>query len=351
MRPDDRTPIASSDTRDPDIVVEVPPPVVPLAAGRGAVRVAGAASLWVSAGAAPPAAIGPPGSPVDAMRAPHMLQKRASSVFRAPHAWQKIIRRSLSVRGPVARIRGRSLLEPGRHDASLRARRGRVHRLAPRPTIARTVLRAIALLAVLAVPSLARAQGGGDTIYGRFDGDLVLSAGLGGGIAIADRRHPDVTGTTTIELRARLLDTGGLLVAPEWRPEGDSRVVIAVDLRPVFLVRFLLNAESGDRYLDLFVDSIGIDVGAAITPLDADVGVAFAFGWGVDVPIWVPERIGGAVSLRVGGRYVGALPGDQLGPTGGTDDVAILAVLNVRGVVDLGIAAWEPPRYRTPEDT
>lgn len=212
------------------------------------------------------------------------------------------------------------------------------------------MLRAIALLAVLAVPSLARAQGG-DTIYGRFDGDLVLSAGLGGGIAIADRRHPDVTGTTTIELRARLLDTGGLLVAPEWRPEGDSRVVVAVDLRPVFLVRFLLNMESGDRYLDLFVDSIGLDVGAAITPLDADVGIAFAFGWGVDVPIWVPERIGGAVSLRLGGRYVGALPGDQLGPTGGTDDVAVLAVLNVRGVVDLGIAAWEPPRYRDPEDT
>jgi hypothetical protein len=37
---------------------------------------------------------GPPGSPACAMRAPHMLQNFASSVFWAPHAWQKIIRSS-----------------------------------------------------------------------------------------------------------------------------------------------------------------------------------------------------------------------------------------------------------------
>ena len=214
------------------------------------------------------------------------------------------------------------------------------------------MLRALALLLVLVAPSLApslaEAQDG-DTVYGRFDGDLVLSAGIGGGVAIGDRQH-DVTGTTTIELRGRLLDTGGLVVAAEWRPEGDSRIVVAVDLRPLFLIRFLLAQQSGDRYLDLFVDSIGIDLGAAITPLAEDVGLALAVGWGLDVPIWVPERMEGAISLRLAGRYVGAHLTDQHGPPGGIDDVAILAVLNVRGIVDLGVSAWEPSRYRVPDD-
>lgn len=335
MRPDERTPIASSDTRDPDIVVDVPP-VLALAAGSGVVFGAGGSPR----GAAPPGTIGPPGSPVDAMRAPQMLQKRASSAFRAPHAWQKIMRRSLSARVVPAR------------GVDARAPRRRVHRRRAGPTIARTVLRALALVLVLAAPALAPSPAeaqDGDTVYGRFDGDLVLSAGIGGGVAIGDRQR-DVTGTTTVELRARLLDTGGLLVAAEWRPEGDSRVVVAVDLRPIFLIRFLLAQQTGDRYLDLFVDSIGIDLGAAVTPLADDVGLALAVGWGLDVPIWVPERIGGAISLRLAGRYVGALATDQHGPPGGTDDVAILAVLNVRGVVDLGVSAWEPPRYRVRDE-
>lgn len=211
--------------------------------------------------------------------------------------------------------------------------------------------RSLAIALVLVPAALARAQQTeGDTVYGRFDGDLVISAGIGGGIAIHDRRHPDVLGTTSLELRARLLDTGGIVIAPEWRPEGDSRVILGIDLRPLFLVRFLLLQESGDRYLDLFVDSIGIDLGAAITPLDQDLGLAIAFGWGLDVPLWIPERgLGGSIALRLSGRYVGALPGDQLAPRGGTDDVALLGVLTIRWSADLGIAAREPPRYRDPE--
>jgi hypothetical protein len=200
---------------------------------------------------------------------------------------------------------------------------------------------------LLAAPSVARAQG--DTVYGRLDGDLVLGAAIGGGVAFFDRGGPEITGTTTIELRARILDTGGLVIAPEWRPEGDSRVVVGVDLRPVFLVRFLLNLETGDRWLDLFVDSIGIDLGAAIGPFDADAGVATALGWGLDVPLWVPERSVGGVVLRLSGRWVTASPTDQLGPRGGTSDVVVLALLGFRATANLGLARWEPPRYRVRE--
>jgi hypothetical protein len=80
VAPGERTPIASSEIREPLIVVVV--------AGAGA----GAGAPPELSVVAPDALrIGPPGSPVLAMRAPHMLQKRASAVFRAPHAWQKTI--------------------------------------------------------------------------------------------------------------------------------------------------------------------------------------------------------------------------------------------------------------------
>ncbi|MDQ3034586.1 MAG: hypothetical protein M3Y87_19410 [Myxococcota bacterium] len=210
---------------------------------------------------------------------------------------------------------------------------------------------AIPLLAALLAlpPSRARADEG-DTVYGRLDGDLALSVGIGGGVAFLDRTGPDVTGTTTIELRARLVDTGGLLIAPEWRPEGDSRVVIALDLRPLFLVRFLSNLQSGDRWLDLFVDSIGIDLGVAVGPLSSEVGLATAVGLGVDVPLFLPDGVHGGVFLRLAARWVGALASDQLAPPGGTQDVIAIAVLTVRGMADLGLAGWEPPRYRVREE-
>lgn len=210
---------------------------------------------------------------------------------------------------------------------------------------------ALTPLAALA-PSPARADGG-DTVYGRFDGDLVVAMGMGGGAAIGDRRSGSVTATTTLELRARVLDTAGLLIAPEWRAEAGSRVVIAVDLRPLFLLRWFLNQESGDLWLDLFVDSIGMELGAAIAPLDEEAGLGLAMGGGVDVPIVIRSRIAGGLFLRIAVRWVGARPLDALAPRGGIDDLAILGVLTVRGIVDLGLARAEPPRYRTrdPEAT
>lgn len=188
----------------------------------------------------------------------------------------------------------------------------------------------------------------GDTVYDRLDGDLTLSIGIGGGIAFFDRTGPDVTGTTTLEARARILDSGGLLVSPEWRPLGDSRLIVALDLRPLFLIRFFTNLESGDRYIDLFVDSIGIDLGIAVLPLSHEVGVATAIGLGLDIPLYLPNGARGGLFLRVSSRYVGASPTDQLAPRGGTDDLAVLFVLTVRGIADLGISRWNTPRYEVP---
>lgn len=200
------------------------------------------------------------------------------------------------------------------------------------------------------VPCAARADEG-DTVYGRLSGDLVLSAGLGGGVALNDRVGPDVTYTTTLELRGRIVDSGGLFVAAEWRPEGDSRVLVGIDLRPVFLARFLLNLQSGDPWVDLFVDSIGLDLGVALGPLDDDVGAATTVGLGVDVPLVLPDGADfGGVFFRIATRWVGALATDQAAPPGGTNDLVVLGVLTVRGIADLGLGAWEPPRYRLRDD-
>ena len=191
----------------------------------------------------------------------------------------------------------------------------------------------------------ARAQEG-DGAYGRLDGDLALSVGVNGGVVVDDRVHPAVTGSASLELRARILDSGGLFAAGEWRPEGDSRVIFGVDLRPLFLARFLLGLETGMQWFDLLLDSIGIDVGAAIGPLARDVGVGLAIGFGIDVPLYLPPRTSGGVFLRLGARYVTVSALDQAAPPGGTTDWVFLAGLDVRAFVATGLPNWEPPRYR-----
>jgi hypothetical protein len=182
-----------------------------------------------------------------------------------------------------------------------------------------------------------------DGAYGRLMSDVVLDAALGGG---ATFDALTTSGAATLELRARYLDMAGATVGAEWRPEGASRVLVMADVRPLFLARFLLGASFYDRYWDLFVDSIGIDLGVAVTPLDGSVGVALAVGFGFDVPlVFFGEGVEG-IALRLYGRHVASLPSDPLGPNGGLSDWIAGAALVIRASVSTGLPAWEPPRYR-----
>jgi hypothetical protein len=207
--------------------------------------------------------------------------------------------------------------------------------------------RALALALLLCSPSLAHAQRG-DGAYGRLDHDLALSAGISGGAVTNDRVHPAWTGSTSLELRARILDSGGVFAIGEWRPEGDSRVIVGVDVRPLFLPRFLLGAQTGSQWLDLLIDSIGLDLGAAIGPFDAAAGAALAIGFGLDVPLFLPADTSGGIFLRLGARYVTASALDQAAPHGGTTDWVLLAGLDVRALVTTGLPRLENPRYRPP---
>lgn len=209
-------------------------------------------------------------------------------------------------------------------------------------------MRALVLALVLLAPVLARAQAG-DGVYGRLDGDLALSAGINGGAVTNDRVHHEWTGSVSLELRARILDSGGLFAIGEWRPEGDSRAIVGVDIRPLFLPRFLLGLETGSQWVDLLIDSIGLDLGAAMGPFDRDAGVGLAIGFGLDVPLYLPERTSGGVFLRLGARYVTASALDQAAPRFGTTDWVLLAGLDFRALVATDLPRWQGPRYRPPE--
>ncbi len=207
------------------------------------------------------------------------------------------------------------------------------------------MLRALTALSMLAIASTASAQ---DGAYGRLDRDLTLEAGLGGGVAFEPGTGP--LGAGTLELRARYLDMAGVVLGGEVRPNGTSRVFVGGDLRPLFLARFLLNASFHDRFWDLLLDSIGVDLGVAFLPLDQHLGAALMVGFGLDVPlVFFGEGVDG-ISLRLAGRHVAALPTDRLGPSGGADDWIGMAALVFRGGVQTGLPGLEPRRYEVRSD-
>jgi hypothetical protein len=190
-----------------------------------------------------------------------------------------------------------------------------------------------------------------DGVHGRFGSDLVLSLGVNAGVGLGDpvlaaRGSDAPTLAVDAELRVRILDSAGLVLAPEWRPDGASRLVAALELRPVFLARFLFGATTGERYADLFFDSLGVELGAAVLAPDGRVAVAFAVGFGAEIPVWVPPEITGAVALRLGARWTGAGSTDVWGPQRAVDDWTIHAGVLVRFHANVGLARWEPPRYR-----
>jgi hypothetical protein len=188
-----------------------------------------------------------------------------------------------------------------------------------------------------------------DGSHGRFDGDVIVSLGAGGGAAFATAGD-GAAGLVLAEVRARLLDSVGLFVAPEWRPDRFGLVSLGLDFRPLFPARFLLDLESGSPWLDLLVDSIGLDAGVALAPLD-DVGAAFLIGAGVDVPVVVPRGEGpfaNGLFVRVAGRHITAGAGDRHG-TGGGSEWSTFAVLTWRGNLATGLIARETgPRRRSP---
>jgi hypothetical protein len=140
-----------------------------------------------------------------------------------------------------------------------------------------------------------------DSSYGRIDGDMTLV--FGAGMTASPR---GVSGA--LDLRARYLDTAGVFVSYDegfgGPVEPTRTLAMGIELRPIFLSRWLTDSEIGIPHLDLILDSFALELGAAILqPKMGDFGdrIALQAGIGIEIPI-LPHANGPWIGLHGGAR-------------------------------------------------
>lgn len=166
----------------------------------------------------------------------------------------------------------------------------------------------------------ALAAGGVDASYGRARGDVTLVAGAGAVVA-----QPGPRGE--VELRVRYLEVAGLFASYEdaLGSAAEPRRVFAtgLEVRPLFLFRWLDDREASEARLDLVVDSIGLELGAAF---EQPYGAAFSSRPGAQVGLMIELPVlasatGPWIGLHAGVRWSdAALAG---GSTDSPDDRAL----------------------------
>lgn len=169
------------------------------------------------------------------------------------------------------------------------------------------------LLLVLVSPAVGQAQEVHDVFYGRMSGDLVLSLD-----ATAEAIYTGTSGLSAgagVVARARFMDMMGIALGydrsfaePRW-----DALWLTTDLRPTYSARVNYDLQRGPRWLDLMVDSIGLEVGAAVLrPGEAfgrGSGLGLTMGAGIELPLtWNRGR---AVMLRLAVRWITNLPWDS----------------------------------------
>jgi hypothetical protein len=148
----------------------------------------------------------------------------------------------------------------------------------------------------------ARADDPVDGSYGRVDGDLSVVFGLGATIAPRAPRP-------SAELRLRYLDSVGVFCTYEdsFGISTDPRRVLTggIEIRPLFVGRWLQGYEFGIDRLDLFIDSLGLELGAYFPqpsqgPFQSPPGLQA--GLGLELPIFRNAN-GPWIGLHGGGRW------------------------------------------------
>jgi hypothetical protein len=138
-----------------------------------------------------------------------------------------------------------------------------------------SVRRAISALSVLMLTLLAsrtvRAEdvsarvprssegGSGDGVYGRFDGDLDLGLALGAELGSAGNAAPSLRATAHYFSVAGVYVNGRIKAGDESAP---SLFGLGVDLRPLFLPRWVKGLQTGTAFFDLTLDSLSLSLGA-----------------------------------------------------------------------------------------
>jgi len=158
------------------------------------------------------------------------------------------------------------------------------------------------LLGLFLSPIAAHAGDREDTAYDRIDGDLSVVVGLGATLAPRVPRP-------TAEIRLRYLDTIGAYCTYEdaLGIDDDPRRVFSsgLELRPLFLARWLQGHELQIPRLDLAIDSFGLELGAFFAQPDGrgfGAKDGLQAGFGLELPLY-PEANGPWVGLHVGGRW------------------------------------------------
>ena len=199
---------------------------------------------------------------------------------------------------------------------------------------------ATVLLLVLNASTALGADGG----YGRIDGDVSWQLDLGGGSGDGE---PGAVGM----LAFRYLQTAGVYGTWMWHPSEDPQPrwtgAFGVELRPLFLPRFLKDMETGPPRFDLFLDSLSLRLGAVI----ADSGAFAHRGPGVETGL----AIGLPLSSQASGLWLsasGSIRFSHLHMSGSNDDTdrALVWTLTLGwqeffgpGIVDVGDAL--APRF------
>lgn len=182
---------------------------------------------------------------------------------------------------------------------------------------------ALALAAVLAA---APARADNDGLYGRFEGDLGLRLGAGAALAAGGPM-------LAVEAGARYLCTAGVYLhyadaLATSGPRVRRSIAAGVDLAPLFLARYAINAERGPARLDLLLDSLAFGVGAfwdepRLGPWATKPGVEITLGFAVP---FLPRATGPYLGLRAALRWRDA---DLVRHSGGPDVVERGALLSL----------------------
>lgn len=192
-------------------------------------------------------------------------------------------------------------------------------------------MRSVILVAMLVIPASAHAADRKDGSHGRIEGDLAVEAGVGASFGPRGPRG-------AADLRFRYLSMAGVFVTYEDGPlfgsgaEPKRALASGLELRPLFLAKWFTGRYSGNPYLDLAIDSIGLELGAVfLQPSGGRFGSkpGLQAGLAFEVPVF-PSATGPFIAVHGGVRWSdAALSG---GPLAGPADRALY--LNV-------VFAWQ----------
>jgi hypothetical protein len=162
------------------------------------------------------------------------------------------------------------------------------------------------MIAALASPAIVV-----DASHGRLGGDVTVVAGLGATLGPATAR-------AALDVRLRFLDSVGAFAIGESTLGSSTRAhafCTGLELRPLFLGRWLKGLEFGAPTLDLLVDSLGLELGTYVeAPAASDAGgrPGAYLGLGAELPLFA----------RPTGLWLAVHGGLRLGPRalGGADD-------------------------------